>query len=110
MVAQRTVVDGITFASKREARRWVDLKLLEQSGAIRELKRQVRFPLYVSPTPDVAAVSTLPKGCTYVADFTYTDAASGRFVVEDAKGFRTREYLLKRRMVEAAYGFKIAEV
>lgn len=94
----RVVVDGIKFASKREAKRWGELRLLEQAGRIEWLRRQVAYPLEVNGM----AVAT------YVADFVYHDADSE--VVEDAKGVRTPEYKLKKRLMLACLGIEIREV
>jgi hypothetical protein len=87
------MVDGIRFASKKEARRYQELRLLEKAGLIRDLNLQVRLPLACS-SGEVAA--------HYVADFTYLDRTRG-VVVEDAKGCRTQTYALKRRWFAAEY-------
>ena len=94
--AQRVEIDGEKFDSKAEARRWGQLKLLEQAGEIKNLQRQVRFPLVVNGI----------KIGAYVADFTYD--APGR-VVEDVKGFRTREFIRTKKLVKACYGIEIKE-
>lgn len=93
-----TAVDGITFASRAEARRYGHLKLLQQAGAISGLELQPRFPLIVNGV----------KVCTYVADFRYVDRK--RTIVEDVKGCRTQVYRLKRALMLACYGIEIAEV
>jgi hypothetical protein len=92
-----TEVDGIRFSSKREARRWQDLCLLEKAGQISKLERQVRFPIVIGKL----------KVTTYVADFTYLE--SGMLVVEDAKGMKTREYVLKKKLMQAVHGIIIRE-
>lgn len=96
--AIRTTVDGITFASKAEARRYSELKLLEKAGEIRGLELQPKFPLEVSGT----------KVATYIADFKYFRAQMP--VIEDVKGMRTPAYRLKKKMFEAQYGVQITEV
>ncbi|MFD2234800.1 DUF1064 domain-containing protein [Phaeospirillum tilakii] len=97
--ARKTEVDGILFDSAAEARRWSDLLLLERAGEIRGLERQVDFPCIVNGE----------KVCVYRADFVYFTGV-GR-VVEDVKGHRTREYLLKKKLVEAVYpGVQITEI
>lgn len=98
--AVRTEVDGITFASKKEARRYGELKLLERAGVIKDLELQKRFPLKVNGH----------LVCTYVSDFVYHDNVLGHRIVEDAKGHRTREYITKSRLFEAVHGFRIVEV
>ena len=91
--ARRTEIDGIVFDSAKEARRYLDLKLLERCGEIRALELQVRYEL-------------LPKNgreraVHYVAVFRYEE--NGKLVVEDVKGVRTREYILKRKMFKYRY-------
>ena len=92
--AQPTVVDGIRFASKKEARRYSELKLLERAGRITNLRRQVRYKLVQS--------------VVYVADFTYEE--SGENIVEDVKGFKTPTYKQKRRLMQDQHGITIREV
>lgn len=107
-----TVVDGIRFASKREAKRYMELRLLERAGEIRSLQRQLKFPLYVLP---LFGDSGVLIGC-YVADFVYEqfvypgESKECKTVVEDSKGFRTPLYRWKKRHVEAQYGIQIREV
>ena len=107
-------VDGIKFASKHEAKRWSQLKLLEQAGQITGLERQVKFELRADSGPDEALnASTGPLIGCYVADFTYIE--NGKLVVEDAKGgkrggTRTALYNWKKKHFEAQYGLKIREV
>lgn len=96
---RKTVVDGITFDSKREAERYKELRLLERGGLITDLRLQVPFEL-IPKQPGERAVK-------YVADFVYTE--NGRMVVEDVKGYRTDVYRLKRRMMQAKYGITIQE-
>lgn len=100
----RTVINGVAFDSKREARRWQELQLLEKAGEIRHLERQMRFPLH-------AARSGEQIGC-YVADHTYEERSSGgwQMVVEDSKGVRTELYKWKRRHMKAEHGIEIREV
>lgn len=104
------VVDGITFASKREARRYGVLKMLEQAGEIRELERQVSFPLMCDGKPIKIRSRGVPNGrqVRYVADFVYFDVRSNRRVVEDVKGYPSDVYKLKRAIMEAN-GYTILE-
>jgi hypothetical protein len=95
----RTLHDGINFASKREATRYAELKLLERAGEISDLKLQVRFKLAVNGE----------HICTYVADFTYRDKA-GRSIIEDAKGFETDVFRLKRNLMRAVFGVEVVTV
>lgn len=98
--AEPTEVDGHLFPSKREAERYQQLRLLEQAGAIEDLRLQFRFPLAVRDT----VIGH------FVADFTYTDVGTRGCVVEDAKGMRTELYRWKKRHFEAQYGIRIQEV
>ena len=92
-------VDGLRFDSKLEAKRWCELKVLAGLGSIKHLRRQVPFTLHVNGK----------KICVYKADFTY-EAENGAFVVEDAKGVKTPEYKLKKKMMAAEHGVHIREV
>ena len=98
--AIRTEIDGHKFASKAEARRYMELKLMQRSGDIAELELQPKFPLVVCGV----------KVATYIADFRYLVPLSGAVVVEDVKGVKTPTYRLKAKLVKAIYGFKIREV
>lgn len=97
---KKTVVDGITFASKKEANRYCLLKLMERGGLIKSIELQPPYRLEVNGV----------LVCKYVADFRYVDAQTGETVVEDAKGFKTREYNLKKKLVKAVHGIEIREV
>lgn len=103
--AQKTVLDGIKFDSKKEANRYAELKLMERAGLIKGLQRQVRFELI--PSFDVDGKHYRPT--SYVADFVYTDTKSGKQVVEDCKGFRTDIYRLKAKMFTHKFGVSILE-
>ena len=90
-------VDGHRFPSRREARRYRELKLMEHAGIISELKLQVRYALHVN-----GIVVT-----HFVADFVYIE--KGQQAVEDAKGFRTDIFRIKKKMMAAEYGIDIKE-
>ena len=96
-------MNGITFDSKREAERWQELNILLRAGVITDLRRQVRYEL--STTKKINGVTV--RGCSYVADFVYTQ--NGHTVVEDAKGFKTAEYKVKRKWMADKYGILIKE-
>jgi hypothetical protein len=91
-------VDGISFASKKEARRYGELRLMERAGMIDNLALQPRFPLLVNGE----------LVCTYVADFAYNTKTAR--VVEDAKGVQTPEFKLKRKLMKAALGIDVVTV
>lgn len=103
--AHKTIVDGITFDSNKEAKRYGELKLMERAGVIKNLRRQVRFELI--PAFDVHGKHYRPT--SYVADFVYLDAKTGDEVVEDVKGMRTDVYKLKAKMFAKKYGVSILE-
>ena len=99
--AIKTVVDGITFASKKEAAYYSELKLAERAGEISNLQLQPKFPIIMNGK----------KVGNYIADFSYLDG--GRIIVVDVKSQATRKiavYRLKVKLVEAQYGIKITEV
>ena len=98
--ARKTEVDGITFDSKAEARRYGELKLLEQAEEITALELQPKFPVEVNGK----------KICTWKGDFRYWCNRGGGWVVEDVKGFRTPVYRLKKKLVEAIYDIEVTEV
>ena len=97
--AKRTEIDGYIFASRREANRYSELKLMESAGEIKDLELQPVYPCVVND--DLV--------CKYIADFRYK-IPSGREVVEDAKGVKTPEYRIKNKLVRALYGVVIVEV
>jgi hypothetical protein len=105
--AVRTAVDGVVFDSKREARRWAELQLLERAGHISALRRQVVFNLHAPISDAAGAVTGVGIIATYIADFEYYE--KGQRVVEDAKGVRTPIYRLKCRHLLVEYGIQIRE-
>lgn len=121
--SQKVEVDGIVFDSKKEARRYSQLKALEASGAISDLKRQRKYILI--PTQRAWTNEIYERGpykgsfkkgkileneCSYLADFVYIDNDNGELVVEDTKGFKTRDYIIKRKLMLYTYGIRIREV
>lgn len=100
---RKTVVDGITFDSAREAKRYGELLLLYKAGEIGEPALQPEFKIVVNGV----------EICKYRADFSYRVLDPPyhlRIVVEDVKGVRTPVYRLKKKLVEALYGIQIREV
>lgn len=114
----KTVIDGITFDSKKEAHRYQELKLAEQAGAIADLQRQVRFELIpVQREPDsrgsrggVIKGKVIERKVEYVADFVYTDIETGETVVEDTKGIRTKDFIIKRKLMLYMHGIRVREI
>ena len=121
--AVKTTIDGITFDSKKEAKRYTELKLLEKAGHITHLELQPEYQITINGA----------KICKYKADFRYftvrqenneqyynskgewqtptmTGDKEGQ-IVEDVKGYKTPIYRLKKKLVEACYpGTQIKEV
>lgn len=119
--AKKVSVDGIEFDSKKEARRYQELLLLQKAGEIYMLERQKvyellpaqREPDTVGKRGGVIKGKLLERAVEYVADFVYTDK-NGKTVVEDVKGFREggayAVFVLKRKLMLYRYGIKIIEV
>lgn len=114
--AVRTEVDGISFHSAKEAKRYGELKLLEKAGEIKDLELQPRFELLAS-SPEYQQISV----GEYIADFRYRErmvwlagteheTVSWKEVIEDVKGMRTPVYRLKKKIAEACHGIMISEV
>lgn len=105
--------DGMVFDSLHEARRWNELKMLEKAGEIKDLQRQVKFellPKQYSKTEFTKAKKPrmIEREVSYIADFVYYE--SDRMVVEDAKGYRTDDYIIKRKLMLYIHGIEIKEV
>lgn len=112
-------VNGITYDSKKEYRRHQELSLLERVGTIQDLERQVKYVLIPAQYETYARYGKkgqrikdgrrlLEKECSYIADFVYIE--DGKPVIEDAKGFKTKDYIIKRKMMLHFYGIRIKEV
>jgi hypothetical protein len=93
----KTEVDGIEFDSRKEAKRFKELKILLKAGEIGFLARQVVFDL------SQGGIQTI----TYKADFVYTDSRTGLTVVEDCKGFATKEFKKKARLMKKIHGIEV---
>ena len=98
-------INGVVFDSKKEANRWFELVLLQKAGQVTDLKRQVKYELIPSQRVDGKVAE---RACTYVADFVYKQ--NGKTVVEDTKGFKTKDYIIKRKLMLYIYGIRIVEV
>ena len=98
--------DGMKFDSLKEYRRFCELSQLEKAGEITDLQRQVKFELIPSQR-DLATGKVIERACGYTADFTY--CVDGQFTVEDTKGFRTKDYIIKRKLMLHVYGVRIKE-
>ncbi len=105
--SQKVLFDGILFDSKKELNRYKELRLLEDAGIIKNLKRQVRYTLI--PGQKDKTGKSIERPCTYLADFVYEDC-NGSAVVEDTKGMRTPEYVIKRKLMLFVHGIRIVEI
>ena len=110
-------IDGELFDSRKEARRYLYLKHELDTGKISDLQRQVRFELIpaqrepdtVGPRGGVKKGRTIELACDYVADFVYRNE-DGATVVEDTKGMRTKDYVIKRKLMLYVHGIRIREI
>jgi hypothetical protein len=91
------------YASKREAKRAAELKLLEKAGEIKELREQVKFELVPKEGKE--------RAVSYIADFRYQERVDNLWhdIVEDVKGFKTPIYRLKKRLMAHVHGIRIRE-
>lgn len=90
-------INGIKFASKKEAKRYGELGFLVKAKVITNLELQPRYPIVINGV----------KVTTYVADFRYVE--DGKTVVEDTKGYKTDIYKLKKKLMSAVHGIEIQE-
>ncbi len=96
------IIDAIRFASQKEGKRYVELSLLLRAKEISNLRLQPKYPISINNK----------KICTYIADFEYYRILNGEVVeiiTEDAKGFKTPVYKIKRKLMNAVYGIIITE-
>lgn len=115
--AQKCEFNGEKFDSRKELQRWLELRLLERSGEITDLRRQVKFELIpvqreldtTGRRGGVIKGKVIEHGVSYVADFVYKDK-KGNTVVEDTKGMRTKEYVIKRKLMLYMHGIRIREI
>lgn len=107
--------DGMTFDSKKELSRYKELKTLEQTNVISGLVCQERFLLIDKQPLDRPRKSGKrfirnEKAVHYVADFVYIVNKTGEQVVEDTKGFKTADYIIKRKLMKKVHGIEIVEI
>lgn len=106
----------MTFDSRKEADRYIRLRTLEKAGEIEGLQMQVEFELIpaqygpdrITPTGKHKRGPLLERAVKYKADFVYTN--HGETVVEDVKGFKTKDYIIKRKLMLWRHGIRISEV
>lgn len=114
----KITLGGETYDSMKEYYRYLDLVLMQQAGEIKELRRQVKYVLIPAQRePDTIGSrggrkkgKLLEREVAYIADFVYIDVSSGETVVEDTKGMRTTDYIIKRKMMLYFHHIKIKEV
>lgn len=118
--SRKITIGGIAFDSKKESKRWQELCLLQRAGQITDLQRQVKFvliPTQYEKFPRHSkktgkrlkdGIRTLEQECSYVADFVYMK--DGKQVVEDTKGVKTKDYIIKRKLMLHVHGIRIKEV
>lgn len=104
--SRKAIVDDIEFDSRREANRYAELKLLERAGEISDLELQKKYLLIPSQKKPSGGTE---RACTYTADFVYRNK-SGREIVEDAKGMRTQQYTIRRKLMLWVHGIEVIEV
>ncbi|WP_335956427.1 DUF1064 domain-containing protein [Acinetobacter bereziniae] len=103
---QKVIIDGEKVAdSKHEFRRLNDLIALQRAGQIKDLQTQVRYKLI--PAQKICGVKV--RGTDYVADFVYW-TSEGQFICEDAKGHKTADYIIKRKLMKMIHDIDVVEV
>lgn len=124
---KKITVDGETFDSRKEYRRYTELKLMEQAGEVRNIQRQVKYVLIpaqrdpdtIGPRGGVKKGKLIEREVSYIADFVYEiwlptyvgiDIEGWWRVVEDTKGVRTKDYVIKRKLMLWVHGIRIREI
>lgn len=117
--AIKCTYDGIQFDSRKEMRRYQELLLLQRAGAILNLRRQVKYILIPAQYETYERYGKkgqelkpgrrlLEKECSYIADFVYCE--NGKEIVEDTKGIKTKDYIIKRKLMLFIHGIRVKEV
>lgn len=114
--SKKVIIDGITFDSKKEAHRYCELRLLQRAGKISSLELQKPFELIPAQREPSTMTKTgkeklgrvIEQSVKYIADFVYIE--NGKTVVEDTKGVKTKEYIIKRKLMLYVYGIRIKEI
>ena len=116
---RKATINNMVFDSRKEARRYSELLLLQKAGQISDLQTQVPFELIPAQYETIERYGKkgqrlkdgkrcIEKAVIYRADFVYNE--NGQTVVEDTKGFKTKDYILKRKMMLYIHGIRIKEV
>ena len=107
---KKVLVDGVAFDSKKEAKRYRELKLMEDAGMISRLERQVKFDLL--PNQKDPDGKVIERKVQYIADFVYEK--NGKIIVEDVKGYRDggayRVFVIKRKLMLYRFGLHVIEI
>ncbi len=114
--AEKVEILGMKFDSKKEGRRWFELEALEKAGVIKDLRRQVKYQLIPAyrepdkygPRGGLIKGAVIERAVYYIADFVYVE--NNQIVVEDTKGVKTPDYIIKRKLLLWLYGIKIKEI
>ena len=113
--------DGILHDSRKEANRWAELKLMLRAGEIDDLRRQVKFELIPAQYEVIERYSRngkrlkddrklIEKPVYYIADFVYIDKRTNNEIVEDTKGVKTKDYVIKRKLMLFLKGIRVREI
>lgn len=116
--SKKITIGGETFDSQKEYRRFCELKLLQRARRIADLQRQVKFvliptqrePNTIGKRGGVKQGKLIETECSYVADFVYRDLATNQTIVEDTKGCKTKDYIIKRKLMLWVHGIRIQEI
>lgn len=116
-------VNGIQFDSQKEAKRYMVLLDMQSQGLISNLRTQVKYVLIPAQREFTNEIYTkgrnkgcykkgklLERECSYIADFEYFDKQAGKMVAEDTKGFKTKDYTIKRKLMLHVHGIRIKEI
>ena len=103
---RKVIIGDKIFDSKKEAHRYLELKTLEKAGVISGLECQKIFELIPKQTDENG--KCIERECRYIADFVYVK--DGRQIVEDTKGYRTPEYIIKRKLMLHVHGIRVREI
>lgn len=113
--SKKIEVQGIQFDSKKEAARFKELQLMERAGQIQDLQRQVKYVLLPAQYRQFFDKKAhrwknrcVEREVCYIADFVYEQ--DGKIVVEDTKGFKTKDYIIKRKLMLYIHNIQIKEV
>ena len=97
-------------SSIKERKRGAGLELMQRAGIISDLQKQVQYELIPAHYEVVNGKrKCIERACTYIAEFDYNDVENNQLIVEDSKGFRTKDYVIKRKLMLHVHGIKIKE-